>query len=61
MIRKVGEHPKPEMLTSYQGLLWHGNTYALQELMLKRYSNEYRSDGDRIIFSDSTNNVTAAS
>jgi retron-type reverse transcriptase len=37
MLKKLRQNPKPEPLNSYLGLLRHGNTEKLQQLVIKEY------------------------
>lgn len=47
MMRTIAEKPERAVFVSYNGLLWHGNTYKI----LQQLKNEYwlRSGGSGVV------------
>ncbi|MDP3764446.1 MAG: reverse transcriptase/maturase family protein [bacterium] len=37
MMKRIGENPEPETVSSYLGLLKHGNTYGITDILLMSY------------------------
>lgn len=44
MFKRIQEHPTPETVQSYLGLLHHGNTFSLQEKVMKKFAAKDKAE-----------------